>query len=295
MALTVVAAFGFVAGFRVVRGMVMPEPPPLDVPALDGRPLSGSLSASKPVPRDLPWPKYPGAKQLHLGEARDYESKSVIQFLEVRAAPDTIIEWYRRRLTHKGWTTEVAGQRPNDGTLSIPTDRLRDHADVFQQEKLLRLIDDFRNKVLIMRRKKQLILVSTEPTQQPRRHQVRLVLFEAEPKPAPRQSRYAEENLVSLLPFRQRFGDDNLESKTIASALSPDAHLRQWRKRLQGEGWTEMLEDHHWDGNSWNPGIRAAVFVRGDEGTIVALQPGPDNGSFGLVTQLQPTSGGKLE
>ena len=169
----------------------------------------------------------------------------------------------------------------------MPTSMLKDHPEVFQQEGVLRFIDTLHRKMLIMRRKRKVIIITASPAKDSARNEIRLFSFEANQQQEPKRSRYAQKHFPPTLPFRQQFGDDEYVSTLIASHRSPDAFLEEWKVRLGNEGWEELAGKDELPKNSRIPGIRMAAFRREKSGAVVMVQPGPDNGSLGLVTRMQ--------
>jgi hypothetical protein len=285
----VAALWGFIQGFRIVRTMMEPPPSVREDPVADRLDPMGAPARRASLPRSVPWPKYPGARQIHVGAAQTLQDNTIVQVLESSASADRIMAWYRRQLTRRGWTTNMTGKDPIEGSLAAPASALQDNPAFFQQERILRMIDDLHHKVLIMRKNRELLIIAAQPAQNARRQEIRLVWYDIDRTPATTGSAYADQYLTTGMPFRQEYGDDELVSRAIASPLPPDAYLAQWRTRLREDGWEETVVDESLTGHSRAPGVRAVMFTRGEEGTLIALQSGPDNGSLGLLTRITRT------
>jgi hypothetical protein len=286
LSLTLLAASGFYLGFRALQQVMASPVLEAPSPASETSQVAGASAFRAQRPPIVPWPKYPGAKEKHVYTATSLNGESVIQVLEALAAPEKVMQWYRRRLSTRGWTTQVSGQDPNVGFLSAPASMLKANPEVFQKEKVLRMIDTLHRKMLIMRRKQAIIVVTARPAQGHGRQEIRLFWYKTNGEKNSKLSGYERRHLPPALPFRRQFGDETYESTFIASHLSPDSYLAEWNVRLRKEGWEPLAGSRDLAINHPNFDTRVAAFTRGEEGAMVMIQPGPENGSLGLVTRM---------
>jgi hypothetical protein len=278
--LTVLAFVFFYLGYLFLRQSLQP---PEYSRALGER----SMPAGAPGPsrRDArincPWPTYPGAQVT--GEYQiDLEPFPLQQQeLVIAAPPERIVDFYRSRLSAKGF------QDISDRIFNFDpdwSDRLG-HPVSLQDERFVRGYDKMRRTTLLLERGEQMIHLQVLPGPKRWKQQVQLLAFTRDaPDQMAERNRPRElepgSGIVTLAgaPNTWDVGSERYSTQFFRSRKGVDQMFARLRERLERDGWVQKQYGDASDRLDVR-GAALGYFIRRNEESLLLVSPGDDGAS----------------